>query len=169
MENLETLRKIPLFSDMDEQEISGIRSIMETNFYAPGQTILHEGDQSDHFHVIVEGSVDFIINDADGNEIIIDDISAGGFFGELSMLSGEKRSVRVRAQEKVITLSLNKNQFHDFLMQHPHAAIDVMTVLGRRLYQTETLLRKSVSKNVNEVIEERLTLGQKIADVYCFH
>lgn len=166
MLNLDPLRKFPLFSDMDNAEIAGIRAVMQSNFYAPGQTILREGDESDHFHVITEGIVDFLISDANGNELIVDEISEGGFFGELSMISGEKRAVHARAQEKVTTLSLDKVQFHDFLMKHPHAAIDIITVLGRQLYKTETLLRKSVSKNVNEVLDDKLTLGQKIADSF---
>lgn len=151
---------------MDDSEVAGIQAIMESNFYAPGQTILREGDESDRFHTITEGIVDFLISDANGNELIVDEIGEGGFFGELSMLSGERRAVHARAREKVTTLSLDKLQFHDFLMKHPHAAIDVISVLGRQLYKTETLLRKSVSKNVNEVLDDKLTLGQKVADSF---
>ena len=72
--------------------------------------------------------------------------------------------LRVRATDKVTTLTLSRGEFHDFLLAHPHAAIDVLTVLGKRLYRTDTLLRKSVSRNVNEVIQEKLTFGQRIAD-----
>ncbi len=62
------------------------------------------------------------------------------------------------------TLVLDRTEFFNFLQQHPHAAIDVLTVLGQRLHRTDTLLRQSVSRNVNDLVEEQLTLGQRIAD-----
>jgi uncharacterized membrane protein len=40
----------------------------------------------------------------------------------------------------------------------------VLTVLSQRLHKTDQLLRKSVSRNVNEIADDQLTLGQRIAD-----
>jgi CRP/FNR family transcriptional regulator, cyclic AMP receptor protein len=158
------LKQIPLFSNMDDQEISGILSIMDEITYEPGQVILREGEQSDEFYVLTSGTAQIIIRDASGGERIIDDIGVGGFFGELSMLTGEPRSARVKAVERVETLVLDRDEFFDFLQKHPHAAIDVLTELGRRLHRADGLLRQSVSRNVNVVDEERLTVGQRFAD-----
>jgi CRP/FNR family cyclic AMP-dependent transcriptional regulator len=80
------------------------------------------------------------------------------------MLTGEPRSARVRAVDQVKTLSLDRQEFLDFLIAHPHASIDVLTVIGRRLYRSDALLRRSVSKNVNQLEEERQTFGQRVAD-----
>ena len=88
------------------------------------------------------------------------------FFGELSALTGEPRLVRVRAMDEVTTLSLDRTEFHDFVMGHPHAGIDVMTALAHRLYRTDKLLKQSVSRNASEEAEERFTLGQKVADQF---
>jgi uncharacterized membrane protein len=80
------------------------------------------------------------------------------------MLTGEPRSARVKAVNKVTTLALERDEFFDFLQKHPHAAIDVLTVIGQRLHRTDSLLRLSVSRNVNEIIDDQLTIGQRIAD-----
>lgn len=164
MTDIAKLKIVPLFSDMDDTEISGIRGIMDSNTYVPGQVIIREGEGGEHFHVITDGTVQFLTCDASGTELILDEAGPGGYFGELSMLTGLPRTMRVRAKDTVSTLTLDRNEFHNFLIKHPHAGIDVLTVLGRRLYRTDTLLRKSVSRNLNEVIEEKLTLGQRIAD-----
>jgi uncharacterized membrane protein len=166
MEDLKTLKLVHLFATMDDTELTGVRAIMQDNHFAPGQTIIHEGEETGHFHVIVAGSVEFLIADATGAEMIIDNAAVGGFFGELSMLTGEPRLVRVRASEAVQTLSFDRPQFHDFILKHPHAGIDVLTALSHRLYQTDKLLRQSVSRNVNEVDEQKQTLGEKIADKF---
>ena len=164
MDDIQTLKLVSLFATMDETEIKGIREIMDDNHYAPGQTIIHENEPSGAFHVIVEGSVEFLLSDATGQELLLDTADKGGFFGELSMLTGEPRLMRVRAVNAVRTLSFDREEFHEFLLKHPHASIDVLTALSHRLYRTDKLLRRSVSRNANEVIEERLTFGQRVAD-----
>src|SRR5205085_6706650 len=69
-----------------------------------------------------------------------------------------------RAVDHVKTLALDRQEFMDFLMSHPHASIDVLTVISRRLYRSDMLLRQSVSKNVNELAEGQKTFGQRLSD-----
>ena len=163
MTNIE-LREIPLFSEMDEQEVGGIRAIMEEIKFKPAQTIIRENETGDLFYIITSGHAQFVINDADGREVVLGEIGPGGFFGELSMLTNEPRSARVRALDKVTTLALERDEFFDFLRKHANAAIDVLIELGGRLHENDMMLRRMVSRNVNVVDRERLTFGQRIAD-----
>jgi len=163
-DEIATLKSIPLFSTMDDQELRGVRAVMESASFGPGQTIIREGDEGKYFYVILRGNVQYLSSDASGQELVLDEAGPGAFFGELSMLTGEKRLVRVRTQDEVSTLSLDRDQFHDFLLKHPHAAIDVLTAISRRLYTMDKMLRQSVSRNVNEEMEDKKTIGQVIAD-----
>jgi uncharacterized membrane protein len=163
-DEIATLKGIPLFSTMDDQELRGLRAVMEAAAFGPGQTIIREGDEGKYFYIILSGNVQYLSSDASGQELVLDEAGPGSFFGELSMLTGEKRLVRVRSADEVSTLTLNRDQFHDFLVRHPHAAIDVLTAISRRLYTMDKMLRQSVSRNVNEEIEEKSTFGQRIAD-----
>jgi len=158
------LREVPLFSEMDEQEVAGIRSIMEEMKFKPGQIIIREGETGDLFYVVTEGQAEIIVRDADGADIILHVAGPGDFFGELSMLTNEPRSARVRAVDQVTTLVLERDEFFNFLRTHTHAAIDVMVELGGRLHENDALLRRMASRNVNEIEEERMTLGQRVAD-----
>jgi len=158
------LREVPLFSEMDDQEVAGIRAIMQEMKFKPGQVIIREGETGDLFYVITEGQAEIMIRDADGEELVLHRVGPGNFFGELSMLTNEPRSARVRAVEHVTTLALKRNDFFEFLRTHTHAAIDVMVELGGRLRDNDAILRRMVSRNVNEVEDERLTLGQRVAD-----
>lgn len=158
------LREVPLFSEMDEQEVTGIRSIMEELRFKPGQVIIREGELGDLFYVITEGHAEILIRDADGSDVVLHEAGPGDFFGELSMLTSEPRSARVRAVDHVTTLALERDEFFEFLRTHTHAAIDVMVELGGRLRENDAVLRRMASRNVNEVEEERMTVGQRIAD-----
>ncbi len=158
------LREIPLFSEMDEQEVAGIRAIMQEIRFKPGQVIIREGEVGNLFYVITEGNAEIIIRDAGGAELVLHKAGPGDFFGELSMLTNEPRSARVRAIENLTTLTLKRDDFFEFLLTHTHAAIDVMVELGGRLRENDRIFNSMVSRNVNEVEEERMTMGQRIAD-----
>src|SRR6266498_5737990 len=80
------------------------------------------------------------------------------------MLTNEPRSARVRAVDTLTTLALERDDFFNFLRTHTHAAIDVMVELGGRLRENDAVLRHMASRNVNEMDEERMTLGQRVAD-----
>ena len=158
------LRDVPLFSEMDEQEVAGIRSIMEELKFKPGQVIIREGEMGDLFYVITEGHAEVLIRDANGSDVILHEAGPGDFFGELSMLTSEPRSARVRAVEHLTALALERAEFFEFLRTHTHAAIDVMVELGGRLRENDAVLRRMASRNVNDVEEEQMTVGQRVAD-----
>ena len=158
------LREIPLFSEMDDQEIAGIRNLMEEVRFRPNEVIIREGEIGDFFYIITEGSAEVIIRDAQDSEVIVHRSGPGEFFGELSMLTNEPRSARVRAISHVTTLALGRPEFFDFLRLHSNAAIDVLVELGRRLHTNNRTFHTMVSRNVNEVVDEQLTFGQRLAD-----
>jgi len=158
------LREVPLFSEMDEQEVAGIRAIMDEMKFKAGQVIIREGELGNLFYVITEGNVEITVRDAGGEDLVLHKAGPGDFFGELSMLTNEPRAARVRAIEDLTTLALERDDFFEFLRTHAHAAIDVMVELGGRLRENDRIFRSMVSRNVNEIEEEQLTLGQRVAD-----
>ena len=164
MEDVAALKAVPLFAGMSDKEVAGLRALMQANHFVPGQMIIREGEPGDYFHVIMKGTVEYITSDANGNELILDSAGAGAFFGELSMITGQPRAIRVRSKDQVDTLALGRNDFYDFLRTNPDAAIDVLKALGTRLYTTDKLLRQSVVRNVNEIMEDKQTFGQRVAD-----
>ena len=106
------LREVALFSEMDEQEVSEIRALMDELKFKAGQTIIREGDTGSLFYILTEGEVQVSIRDAGGKDIILQELGPGGFFGELSMLTQEPRSARVSAVSNVTLLALERDEFH---------------------------------------------------------
>jgi CRP/FNR family transcriptional regulator, cyclic AMP receptor protein len=166
MDELEQLRAVSLFSGLDDVELAAVRGEMKKCHFTPGQVIIREGEPGDSFHVITEGDVAFVTIDAAGKEIILDTAGTGEWFGELSMLTGDPRSARVKAAGTVSTLSIAREAFRKFLITHPEASLDVLAVIGRRLAAADNLLRNSASKNVNLMDEEKSGFGARIADSF---
>src|SRR5947209_6044931 len=159
------LAEIPLFSHMDDEERSEIRSLMTERLFQPGQLVMKAGEEGSSFQIIERGEVEIWLTDTDGKKVVLDVLGPGKFFGELSMLTGETRSASATSEEEVVTLELDREEFFDFLRRRPEAAIDVLTELGQRLKHTDDILRTRVSRNPNEEIDEQLSLGQRVADI----
>jgi uncharacterized membrane protein len=166
MNDLTALKSVPLFAGMADQELASLQAVMTPQHYVPAQLIIRQGEPGEHLHAIMQGTVEYLTSDAEGKELILDTAGPGAFFGELSMITGQPRAVRVRAKDHVETRALHRKDFFEFLRTNPHAAIEVLKAMGERLYTTDQLLRQSVSKNVNEVMDDKLTIGQRISDSF---
>src|SRR5262245_54366201 len=116
MSDATALKSVPLFANMHDEEVASLQALMSAQRYMPGQLIIREGEPGDLFHIIMKGAVEYVSSDANGNDLILDTAGAGAFFGELSMITGEPRVIRVRAKDQVETLALDRRQFFDFLM-----------------------------------------------------
>ncbi len=159
------LAEIPLFSNMDDNERTEVRSIMTERVFQPGQQVMKAGDPGCAFSIIERGEVEIWLTDTDGRKVVLDVLGPGKFFGELAMLAGETRSASATSEGEVVTLELDRNEFFDFLRRRPDAALDVLIELGQRLKHTDDILRTRVSRNPNDAEEVRLSVGQRVADV----
>jgi len=59
---------------------------------------------------------------------------------------------------------LSSDDFQQFLIEHPDAAIDVICEIAARMRQTNLLVSQRASRNINVEMEQKSTIGQRIAD-----
>ncbi len=111
-----------------------------------------------------EGIVQVFVENYEGRKIILAENTRGDIFGEISLLDGGPRTATAVATEDAELFALERQDLLDLITKHPHAAMDLLTVVGRRLRATDELLRTHVAKNVNEEEEEQMTFGERIAD-----
>jgi uncharacterized membrane protein len=74
------------------------------------------------------------------------------------------RSTNATAIDDVELHRLSSDDFQNFLLTHPDASIDVICEIGARMRQTNMLVSKRVTRNINVEMEEKATVGQRVAD-----
>ena len=158
------LKTIPLFIGMDDDELAAIAGIMDEQHFRPGQVIFSADQLGGTLYIVQAGQVELSIIDDDGEKLVLEVLESGDFFGELSLLDGGTRSATAASVQRTSTLVLNRHEFLDLMLQKPHMAQDVMVALAKRVRRTDNLLRRRVSRDPNEVIEEKETLGERVAD-----
>ena len=159
----ELLRDIPLFQTMDDAERSAVAALTDEAHFAVGARLFHEHDMGGVCYVVRSGRVELSVLDETGQKLVVDVVEAGELFGELSLFDGGNRSAGAVALTEVDALVLERDEFLAFLKRNPDAALDVLAALTKRIRRADTLLKHRI-QNPNELIQERETVGNRIAD-----
>jgi len=159
----ELLRDIPLFQTMDDDERAAVASLTDEAHFAAGERPFHEHDLGGICYVLRSGRVELSVLDETGQKLVVDVVEPGELFGELSLFDGGNRSAGAVAITDVDALVLERDEFLAFLKRNPDAALDVLAALTKRIRRADTLLKHRI-QNPNELIEERETVGNRIAD-----
>jgi len=162
--NPEVLKHVPLFALLDEEEAAVLAGQVELKKFAPRQRIYKTGDPGGQAYVMVSGRVRVTTVDEDHQEVVVDEPGHGEFFGFASMLEQTPHQTSAVALEDSICLEVGRNDIAVLLQRKPLAGMDMLAVLGRQFHASQQLVRIRATRNPNEVIEERATLGERIAD-----
>jgi CRP/FNR family cyclic AMP-dependent transcriptional regulator len=162
--DVSVLQEAPLFSLLDETERQTLAQLIDVVRFDKGSTIFSFGDVGDTLYIVRDGTVQVFVENFEGTKIILGENTRGDIFGEISLLDGGPRTATAVATEDADLFALERQHLLDLITKHPHAAMDLLTVVGRRLRATDELLRTHVAKNVNVEEEEQMTFGEHIAD-----
>jgi len=160
----EVLRQVPLFALLDDDETAVLASQVELRTFVPRQRIWKMGDPSGQAYVMVSGVVRVTIVDEDHQEVVVDEPSQGDFFGFASMLDETPHQTSAIAIEETVCVEVDRHDISVLLERKPHAGMDMLAVLGRQFHASQRLVRLRAARNPNEVIEEKETIGERIAD-----
>ncbi|MEN9727328.1 MAG: hypothetical protein RL434_1694 [Pseudomonadota bacterium] len=158
------LREVPMFRLLDDAGLAQLASRIRERSYMEGQTIFRIGDPGGEMHLVIEGRVELSIEDAAGKRVSVAVAEAGEIFGELSLLDGQPRSVHAIALTAAMTAVIDRDDLKRMFELRPETALDVLATVSGRLREADLMLAQNMGQNVNELIEERLTLGDRVAD-----
>jgi len=162
--DVETLKNVPLFALLDDDERGVLASQVEVKTFAVRQRIYKIGDPSGQAFILVSGSVRVSTVDEDHQEVVVDEPAEGEFFGFASMLDGTPHQTEATAMCETVCIEVDRHDISVLLERKPHAGMDMLAVLGRQFHAAQQLVRLRSSRNPNEVIEEEATFGERLAD-----
>jgi len=160
----EELRQIPLFALLDDEEIAVLAEQVEIKSFAPRQRIYKIGEAGKHAYVMMSGAVRVTTVDQDHQEVLVDEPHDGEFFGFASMLEDTPHQTTALAMEETTCVEVSRDDIAALLQQKPMAGMDMLTVVSRQFHASQHLVRMRASRNSNDVIEEEMGFGDRIAD-----
>ena len=161
---LEALRSVPLFASLDDETAIGLRSLLELEVKPAGSVLFRKGEGGAAMYLIEDGRVRIHIRDREGADVTLAELARGDFFGEMALLDGKPRSASATVTEAARLAVLSREHFHEYVRRKPDLAIEMLGAITERLRQTDEMLRQRVTRNLNEVEEERQTFADRMAD-----
>jgi uncharacterized membrane protein len=160
----EELRHVPLFALLDDDETAILAAQVELREFAARQRIYKIGDTDGKAYVVMTGSVRVTTVDEDQQEVVIDEASHGEFFGFASMLEGVPHMTNAMALDPTVCIEVDRHDIEELLTRKPMAGMDMLTVQSKQIHAAQQLVRVRANRNANDMIEEEMTFGEKIAD-----
>jgi small-conductance mechanosensitive channel/CRP-like cAMP-binding protein len=112
------LASVDLFSTLSPELRSQVARSAPMAVYGSGETIVQQGEEGQSMFVVVSGSVSVVLEPSRDE---VARIERGGYFGEMSLLTGEPRSATVLAVGDVVVVEIGADLFRRLAAVHPQA------------------------------------------------
>jgi voltage-gated potassium channel len=117
---------VPLFSHLDAAAISDLIGILRARTVPAGTVVIRKGEPGDAMYLIASGAV---VVDATAGKVRLEE---GAFFGEMALLTRERRTATVTAAKSTDLLVLDCDDFHRFIDRNPEVGARVRAVAQER-------------------------------------
>ncbi len=126
------LAGIDILKVLDAGILRQLAALATARLFSPGETIVRQDDDDDELYVIERGTVAVLLERANKQASEVTRLGPGQFFGEMALLTGEKRQATVRAVTECELTVIGHAAFHDVLAGAPNLVQELSRVLAER-------------------------------------
>lgn len=134
-QEVELLRRIPLFANIDTAKLKLLAFTSERTVYRSGEVLFEQDQMGDAAYIIIDGNADVLVK-TDHGQALVATVGQFDFVGEIAILCDVPRTATVRASSRLEALKISKDLFLRLITEFPQMAIEIMRVLAQRLERT---------------------------------
>lgn len=150
MYDLTRLDQLQWFADLPTAELQRIQAVSHQRQFTQGQLIMERGDPGHTVLFVLSGRVWAVQWTYNGREIIYSDIGPGSAFGEMSVLSGNPRSLSLYARSDCTLLEMPGAMLLDLIETQPSVRRAIMAVLVQRVQSLTERVQELTSLGVED-------------------
>lgn len=147
---LSSLKEIPFLANLPEEDLNVLASHAKKGSFPKRAFIITEGGETESLYILLSGKVRIFSSDENGKEVTLKILEPGSYFGELSLLDDEPRSVSVMTQEKTTCGIISKANFKHWLKEHPDATFGLIQDLSKKVRSLTNKIKDLALSNVYE-------------------
>ncbi|AQW88084.1 putative nitrosative stress-response regulator NssR, Crp/Fnr family [Campylobacter pinnipediorum subsp. caledonicus] len=141
------LRKIPIFSNLKDDELSRLKDITIIKKYKKGEFLFMEGDDPRWLIYLLSGSVKLYKNSPKGKEIFLHQLSPMNFVAELANFENIKYPANAVFTVSSEVLKIDYSKFRDEFLINPKISIEIIKSLSEKLKITSDILHQELVLN----------------------
>ena len=124
---LAALQRTEILQSLGEEEIRKLSERVRVRVFGTGEVVVRQNDEGESLFIVRRGSLDVHIDDA-----LVGTLREGEIFGEMSLLTGEKRKATVTAASEVRLVEISKEDIDPAIRANPHLLEKLSAILARR-------------------------------------
>jgi small-conductance mechanosensitive channel/CRP-like cAMP-binding protein len=163
---LRGLRGVDVLAVLPEPDLARLAAQAESRVYAPDELIIRQGDAGEELFIVERGEVRVIVGRAGGSSAELAKLSVGKFFGEMSLLTGERRSATVQAAGECELLVVHRQVLQQFMAASPQLAERMGELLMTRQEQLDEHLASRSARPRQNPEERKQALISKIRQYF---
>lgn len=160
--SLAVLRQADIFRALTEAELTFLAARLRPVSFAPGETVVNQGDQGESVYIVVMGRLGVWLLAENGRSEQVATIHPGSLFGEISLLTGEPRSASVVAIDQVDCQRLDRPDFAAIIEQRPELADEISQIMEKRQQVLSTTRERLNSAGISNEPHRLLARIQKV-------
>ncbi len=143
------LRDEPLFECLSDAQIDNLVKDARLNHFGRGERVIQEGAEGDSMFVLLRGAAQVSVS-KNGSSIPVASLGAGDCFGEMSLLTGERRTATVRAESDCYVMEISKPVMAEVIRDSPDCLERLSELLAKRKLENEGVLKEAASQAHHE-------------------
>jgi small-conductance mechanosensitive channel/CRP-like cAMP-binding protein len=161
------LRREPLFQCLTDDQIQKLVKQSRLDHFGRGERVIEEGAEGDSMFVLLQGSAHVSVS-KNGSAIPVATLNSGDCFGEMSLLTGERRSATVRAQADCYVMEISKPVIAEIIRESPDCLRQLSEILAKRRLETEGIVKEASHSDEHSAKEReyRATFMARLRDFF---
>jgi len=160
---IETLKKSELFSSLKDDELKSVSEYFEKVTYKNNENIFVEGDPSDKFYLVAEGSVKVLKHTMMGKDIILEIMSPGDIFGGVAVLDKKPFPASAQAMESTTVIWISRQNLIRIMDEYQVLKLEIVKYFSDKLRDAHEMLKNIATERVEKRIASLLLkLSEKI-------
>jgi CRP-like cAMP-binding protein len=160
------LRRVDFLAVLPQEAIERLAALTTTRVYGPGEAVLQQGEVGDELFVVASGEVSIVVGRAGGSTAEVSRVGSGQFFGEMSLMTGDKRAATARAVTETELVVVGKTAFSQILTHAPELADKIAEVLTHRQVQLDEHLAERARTAKPEQDAETVALVERVRQFF---
>ena len=148
------LRAEPLFQCLSDGQIGNLVGQSNRNHFGRGERVIEEGDEGASMFILLDGSARVSVA-KNGSTIPVATLRSGDCFGEMSLLTGEKRSATVQAERDCYIMEIGKEVMGGVIRESPDCLKVLSELLAKRRMETEGILKDAATSAADQAAKQR--------------